>query len=143
MQSCWGMGRVDKSLVSYLLILFLTFVIVVQLLSHVQLFAAPWTVTPHAPLSMGFPRSGLPFPSLGDLPNPGTEPRSSALAGRFFTTEPPGKPSCDVWLYFSPSPLGYAVSPDPFIKTVTPQKLYALSQEFSAYGECKNFLELF
>ena len=42
-------------------------------------FVAPWTVTPHAPLSMGFPRSGLPFPSLGDLPNPGTEPRSPAL----------------------------------------------------------------
>lgn len=46
-------------------------------------------------------------------------------------------------LRFSPCPLGYAVSPDPFIKTVTPQKLYALSQEFSAFAECKNFLELF
>ena len=45
-----------------------------------------------APLSMGFPRqeywSGLPFPSPGDLPNPGMEPASPALAGRFFTTEP-------------------------------------------------------
>ena len=45
---------------------------------------------------MGFPRleywSGLPFPSPGDLPDPGTEPRSPALAGGFFTTEPPGKP---------------------------------------------------
>ena len=36
--------------------------------------------------------SGLPFPSLGDLPDPGIEPRSPALTGRFFTTEPPGKP---------------------------------------------------
>ena len=45
-------------------------------------------------------------------------------------------------LRFSPSPLGYVVSLDPFIKTVTPQKLYALSQEFPAFGECKNFLEL-
>ena len=36
-------------------------------------------------------RSGLPFPSLGHLPNPGTEPTSPALAGRFFTTVPPGK----------------------------------------------------
>ena len=48
------------------------------------------------PLSMGFPRqehwSGLPFLSLGDLPVPGIEPASPALAGRFFTTEPPGKP---------------------------------------------------
>ena len=48
------------------------------------------------PLSMGFPRqeywSGLLFLSLGDLPIPGIEPASPALAGRFFTTEPPGKP---------------------------------------------------
>ena len=45
---------------------------------------------------MGFPRqkswSELPFPSPGNLPVPGTETRSSALAGRFFTTEPPGEP---------------------------------------------------
>ena len=54
-------------------------------------------------MSMGFSRqeywSGLPFPSPGDLPNPGVElasPASLALAGRFFTTEPPGKSSlCD------------------------------------------------
>ena len=50
-----------------------------------------------APLSMGFSRqeywSGLPFPSTGDLPDPGTETTSPALAGRFFTTEPPGKPT--------------------------------------------------
>ena len=36
--------------------------------------------------------SGLPFPCPGDLPDPGIEPGSSALAGGFFTTEPPGKP---------------------------------------------------
>ena len=45
---------------------------------------------------MGFPRqehwSELPCPSPGDLPHPGTGPRSPALAGGFFTTEPPGKP---------------------------------------------------
>ena len=49
-----------------------------------------------AALSKGFPRqeywSGLPFPSPGDLPNPGTELTSPALAGRVFTTEAPGKP---------------------------------------------------
>ena len=49
-----------------------------------------------APLSVGFSRqeywNGLPFPSTGDLPDPGTETTSPALAGRFFTTEPPGKP---------------------------------------------------
>ena len=53
--------------------------------------------SPRAPLSMGFPRqeywSGLPFPSPGNLPNSGIEPLSPALAGRFFTTEPPGKPT--------------------------------------------------
>ena len=47
-------------------------------------------------MSMGFSRqeywSGLPFPSAGDLPGPGTEPVSPALAGGFLTTEPPGKP---------------------------------------------------
>ena len=45
---------------------------------------------------MGFPRqeywSGLPFPSSGDLPDPGIKPTSPALASRFFTAEPPGKP---------------------------------------------------
>ena len=48
------------------------------------------------PLSMGFPRqeywSELTFPSPGDLPNPGIKPESPALADRFFTTEPLGKP---------------------------------------------------
>ena len=64
-------------------------------LSHVRLFATPWTVARRAPLSMGFPRqeywSGLPFPSPGDLPDPGIEPASPvspALGGRFFTSEP-------------------------------------------------------
>ena len=54
------------------------------------------TVAGQNPLSMGFPRqeywSGLPFPSPGELPNPGVKPASPTLAGRFFTTEPPGKP---------------------------------------------------
>ena len=57
---------------------------------------SPWTVVRQAPLSMRFSRqeywSGLPFPSPGDPPDPGTEPSSPELAGRFFTTEPPGKP---------------------------------------------------
>ena len=62
-------------------------------LSHVQLFATPWTVAHQAPLSMGFSRqeywSGLLCPLPGDLPDPGIEPMSfmsPALAGRFFTT---------------------------------------------------------
>ena len=68
------------------------FVVVDQSLSHVYLFVTPWTVARQAPLSVGFPRqeywSGLPFPSPGDLPDPGIEPSSPALAGRFFITEP-------------------------------------------------------
>ena len=58
-------------------------VVAVQSLSRVQLFASPWTVAYQASPSMGFSRqeywSGLPFPSSGDLPNPGIEPRSPAL----------------------------------------------------------------
>ena len=58
-------------------------------LSHVQLFATPWTVALQAPLSMGFSRqeywSGLPFLSPGDLSDTGVEPRSPAIEGRFFT----------------------------------------------------------
>ena len=54
------------------------------------------SIAPWAPLFMGFPRqehcSGLPFPTPGDLPNPGIGPISSALAAGFFTPEPPGKP---------------------------------------------------
>ena len=51
-----------------------------------------------APLSMGFPKqdywNGLPFPSPGDLPDPGMESASPALAGGSFTTESPEKPHC-------------------------------------------------
>ena len=66
-------------------------------LSRVQLCDPPWTVAHQAPLSMGFFRqehwSGMPFPSPeGGLPDPGIEPPFPALAGEFFTTEPPGKP---------------------------------------------------
>ena len=63
-----------------------------KLPSCVLLFVASWTVAHQAALSMGFPRqeywSGLPFSSPWDLPNPGIEPTPSALAGRFFNTEP-------------------------------------------------------
>ena len=56
----------------------------------------PWTVAHQAPPAMEFSRqeywSGVPFPSPGDLPDPGIEPTSPALAGAFFTTVPPGKP---------------------------------------------------
>ena len=67
----------------------------VKLLSRVRLFATLWTVAYQAPPSMGFSRqeywSGLPFPSPGDLPDPGIEPRSPALQADALTSEPPLK----------------------------------------------------
>ena len=66
----------------------------VKLLSRVRLFATPWIVAYKAPLSMEFSRqeywSGLPFPSLGDLPKPGIEPRPPALQADALLSEPPG-----------------------------------------------------
>ena len=96
------------------------FLCVFQSLSHNQLFVTPW-----APLSMGFPRQEywLPFPPPGDLPDRGIEPRSPALAGRFFTTEPPRKPSVYVlgrkkvkslscvWLFATPWTVAYQFPP--------------------------------
>ena len=71
-----------------------------HVLGYVRLFAAPWNLAHQALLSMGFLReeywSGLPILSPRDLPNPGIKPASPALAGRFFTTEPLGKP---IFLY--------------------------------------------
>ena len=68
----------------------------VKSLSRVQLFATPWTVAQQVPPSIGFSRpeyqSGLPFPSPGDLSDPGIEPRSLALQADSLPSEPPGKP---------------------------------------------------
>ena len=71
-----------------------------QSLSRVRLFACPWIVACQAPLSVGFPSKnigvGCHFLLQGILPTPGltesVSPASPPLAGRFFTTEPPGKP---------------------------------------------------
>ena len=74
----------------------------VKSLSHVRLFATPWTVAHQDPPSVGFSRqeywSGLPFPSLGDLPNPEIEPESLALQTDALPSKPPGK------LYFGTQP---------------------------------------
>ena len=68
----------------------------VKLLSAVQLFATPWTVTYQAPSSMEFSRqeywNGLSFLSPGDLPDPGIEPGSPALQADILPSEPQGKP---------------------------------------------------
>ena len=67
----------------------------VKLLSRLRLFGTPWTVACQALLSMGFSRqgywSGVPFPSLGDVPDSGTEPGSPALQADSLLYEPPGK----------------------------------------------------
>ena len=68
----------------------------VKSLSRVRLFATLWTIAYQALPSMGFSKqeywSGLPFPSPGDLPNPGIKPGSPAFQADALTSEPPGKP---------------------------------------------------
>ena len=68
----------------------------VKSLGRVRLFVTPWTAAHQAPPSMGFSRqeywSGLLFPSSGDLPDPGIEPRSPAFQADTLTSESPGKP---------------------------------------------------
>ena len=68
----------------------------VKSLSRVRLFATPWTVAYQVPPSMGFSRqeywSGLPFPSPGDLSDPGIESGSPAFQADALTSEPPEKP---------------------------------------------------
>ena len=89
-KSSWRAGRSDPAVCKH-----------TQSLRRVWLLAIPWTVAREAPLYSGFSRpeyrSGLPFPTPGDLPDSGIElvsPASPALAGRFFTTEPPKEALC-------------------------------------------------
>ena len=73
--------------------IYLSMCVHAQSFSLAWLFATTWTVAHQASLSIEFSRqeywNGLPFPSPGDLPDPGIKPASLALAGRFFTTESP------------------------------------------------------
>ena len=74
----------------------------VKLLSRVRLFVTPWTVAYQAPPFMGFSRqeywSGLPFPSPGDLHDPGIEPGSPAFQADALTSEPPGKVAIQLYV---------------------------------------------
>ena len=84
--------------------------------SSVIAWRTPWTVAHQAPQSMEFSRqeywSGLSFPSPGDLPNPGIEPRSPTLLADALLSEPPGKPS---FLETSSMLIGkYLLLPTPF-----------------------------
>ena len=73
----------------------------VKSLSRVRLFVTPWTVAYQTSPSMGFSRqeyrSGLPFPSPEDLPDPGIKPGSPALQAAALPSEPPGKPGEKSW----------------------------------------------
>ena len=90
----------DKSVIIQILVLLYMCACVLSSFSPVLLFVTPWTIARQAPLSMGFSRreywSRLPCPPLGDLPNPGIEPRSlipPVLAAGFFITSTTWKPS--------------------------------------------------
>ena len=87
----------------------------VKSLNRVWLFATPWTVARRALLSMGFSRqeywSGLPFPSPGDLPDPGIEPKSPTLEADALTSEPPGKLYLAVLNTFFPTPFKIVTCP--------------------------------
>ena len=84
--------------------IYYNFLVHAQSLSHVWVFVTPWTVACQAPLPMEFSRwefwNELPFPTVGNLPNPEIELESPALAGVFFTTVPPEK-SNRIWYKFS------------------------------------------
>ena len=78
-----------------------------KLLSRVRLFVTPWTVAYKAPLSMEFSRqeywNGLPFPSPGDLPDSGIEPKYPALQADALLSEPPGKSMYKMEIIIVPS----------------------------------------
>ena len=101
---CWILSNAFSASIDYGFIFHFDDVVSewVKSLSCVRLFVTPWTVAHQAPPSMGFSRqeywSGLPFPSLGDLPNPGIKPRSPALQADALTSEPPGYP-LDIVVY--------------------------------------------
>ena len=85
-----------------------------------------WTIASQASLSMGFSRQdyggGLPFPSPGDLPDPGFRPKSPALAGGWRTAEPPGKPLEEITLK------GSLRRPPP-----RPDKIWNLTVDFKSF----------
>ena len=120
----------------------------VQLLSRVLLLETPWIVAHQLLLSMGFPRqeywSGLPFPSPGDLPDPGMEsvsPATPTLAGRFFTTESPGSPYSFTGL---PKMLAWVFPLDGMEKpeqTFWPTQLYSSNNNFSPFSRQFTWLD--
>ena len=86
----------------------------VKSLSRVRLFATPWIVAYQAPPSMGFSRqecwSGLPFPSPGDLPDPGIKPRSPALQAEVLHLSHQGSPYINYIAFLKLSVLNVGIS---------------------------------
>ena len=114
--------------------------------SALHLFVTPLTVACRAPLSIGLSQqeywSRLPFLPLRDLSDPGVEPVSlvsSTMAGRFFATEPPGKPSACLNLN---DPGLSRPHPSPQPPAPSPQPLFPPSCEFSR-TRCQDFCILF
>ena len=109
-----------------------------------RLCVTPWTVAHQAALSMGFSWqeywSGLPFPSPGDLPDPGIKPMSltsPTLTGGFFITEPSGNPmDLKVWILI--------LSLNSFPVLLSSKKLDELSVKYWTWRICQkknlNFL---
>ena len=104
-----------------------------------QTLCNPWTVAYQAPLSMGFSRqecwSGLPFPSPGDLPDPGIKPRSPALRADALPSEPPGKHCIVMFQTGSFDELGtlHKHPQNPHSACLLTQRLRLLRQEGEAY----------
>ena len=101
----------------------------VKLLTWVWLFATPWTVAYQVPLSMDFSRqenwSGLPFPSLVDLPKPGIEPKSPALQSDASPSELSEKP-----------PFSYEHTSNKICIFTTALKLYFSELQMVTYPLC-------
>ena len=102
--------------------------------------ATPWTIACQAPQSMGFSRqeywSGLPFPSPGDLPNPGIEPRSLALQADSLPAEPAGKPRYVMTMIEVNQVISLCQSWEP----VSSSKWSALISSYWMLGSILNFL---
>ena len=112
------------------------FLVCVCLLSHVQLFVTPWTTTHQAPLSMGCYRqeywSGLPFPSLGDLPDPRIEPRSVSHCA---TWEALRLPVCVL------APVSHPDCQGSFLKYLNPDQSWDSEFWGRAWADCCLFTE--
>ena len=124
-------------------LLLMYFIHVLSHFSYVRLGVTLWTVACQAPLSMGFSRqgywSGLPFPTPGDLADPGVKPSSlssPALAGRFFTTG-------TTWEAHLIHGSLYLLIPAPLLASTSSHFPLVTTSLFSIFVRRKHFLKLF